>query len=568
MADGLGDPAMETGLFPHQRFGSYELLEEIGRGGMGVIYRARQAGLERVVALKMLLAGEFADAKARVRLLREARVAAGLSHPNLVSIHEAGEHQGRVYFTMEYVPGPNLSQLCRDGPLAVAVALGHTIQLARVVQFAHEHGVIHRDLKPANVLLAPGGVVKLTDFGLTRSLAADVPSLTMGSAGTPNFMAPEQADPQLGDTGTHTDIYGLGALLYYLLTGRAPVDGSNLGAIIRAVVEVAPKPLRELRPEVSADLEAVCFQCLEKVPGRRYRTAGEVADELERVQQNRMTEARRARALRRAWIRRHWRGWLRTGAGIAGMAGLGLVGWMLWQGAAGPTARSTPDANHAAAPVARRFPRAPLPAVLNQAADDWLEQFPALELDPTPRVLDASLPPHAGLPSRWSAELGSWERSGWLSKAVFDPTNSFRVSLRFQTVADDSGGLTNSFVELWLIDALNQKKYYRVGLGAGGTADWRPLIVANTIEPEWREFQAEATPGVWRRMTISGGPMFYLNTQLLRDADSGIMMGCSHRNLSSVFPEGFRIGVTLARGEVTGRRRLHVVLDAVRVEGL
>ncbi len=286
------------------RFGPYELLEEIGRGGMGVIYKARQPGLDRIVALKMLLAGEFADAHARERLLREARIASRLTHPGIVTIHEVGEHQGRPYFAMEYVPGRNLSQQCRDGLLPLSTAVRYVEQVARSVHYAHQHGVIHRDLKPANVLISPEDEPKLTDFGLTKSLVD--PTQTLGSAGSPNFMAPEQADSSLGTTGTPTDIFGLGAILYFLLTGRPPAIGETLGETVRNVVAGEPLPPRQLRPAVPIDLETVTLKCLEKEPARRYATALDVADELACWQRHEPIAARPSTPTERLakWVRR------------------------------------------------------------------------------------------------------------------------------------------------------------------------------------------------------------------------------------------------------------------------
>lgn len=288
-----------------QRLGPYELLEEVGRGGMGVIYRARHPGLDRIVALKMLLAGEFADAKARERLLREAKIAARLTHPGIVTIHDVGEHDGRPYFAMEYVPGPNLAQLCRDNLLPLPVVVRYVEHLARAVHYAHQHGVIHRDLKPANVLISSDDVPKLTDFGLTKSLID--PTRTLESAGSPNFMAPEQADSSLGATGTPTDIYGLGAILYYLLTGRPPAVGETLSETLRNVVAGDPVPPRELRPALPRDLETVTLRCLEKDPGRRYGSALELAEELARWQRHEPIQARPATSAERfgKWVRRH-----------------------------------------------------------------------------------------------------------------------------------------------------------------------------------------------------------------------------------------------------------------------
>ncbi len=311
-----------------QRFGPYELMEEVGRGGMGVIYKARQPGLDRIVALKMLLAGEFADERARERLLREARIAARLSHPGIVTIHEVGEHEGRPYFAMEFVPGCNLSQRCRDGLLPVAVAVRYVEQLARAVHYAHQHGVIHRDLKPANVLIGLDDEPKLTDFGLTKSLVD--PTQTIESAGSPNFMAPEQADAGLGTTGTSTDIFGLGAILYYLLTGRPPAVGATLAETLRNVVSGEPLPPRQLRPALPRDLETIALKCLTKEPDRRYASALEVAEELGRWQRHEPIHARPASPGERLakWVRRRpVIAALAAAIAFSLLAGLGTTTW-------------------------------------------------------------------------------------------------------------------------------------------------------------------------------------------------------------------------------------------------
>lgn len=311
-----------------QRLGDYELSEEIGRGGMGVIYKARQAGLDRVVALKLLLAGEFADTKARQRFVREARIAAHLAHPGIVTIHEVGEHQGRPYFAMEYVPGPNLAQLCRNGLLPMNTAARYVEQLARAVHYAHQHGVIHRDLKPANILVTPDNEPKLTDFGLTKSLVD--PTRTLESAGSPNFMAPEQADSTLGPTGTATDVFGLGAVLYFLLTGRPPALGESLSETLRAVVACEPVAPRQLRPALPHDLETIAMRCLEREPTRRYASAREVAEELARWRNH---EPIRARPVSRPellgkWVRRNPLP-AALGAGLVAVVVLGIqaVAW-------------------------------------------------------------------------------------------------------------------------------------------------------------------------------------------------------------------------------------------------
>lgn len=304
MAEPAVAPSLDSDLGVAQRFGPYELLEEIGRGGMGVVYRARQPALDRTVALKMLLAGEFADASTRQRLLREARIAARLSHPGIVTIHEVGEHQGRPYFAMEFVPGHNLAQLTQDGLLPVDTAVRYVERLARTVHYAHQHGVIHRDLKPANVLITPDDEPKLTDFGLTKSLVD--PTRTLDSAGSPNYMAPEQADSSLGPTGVPTDVFGLGAILYQLLTGRPPAMGESLSETLRLVISCERVSPRELRPTLPRELETITLKCLERDPSRRFGSALEIAEELARWRNHEPIRTRPATPMERLvkWVRR------------------------------------------------------------------------------------------------------------------------------------------------------------------------------------------------------------------------------------------------------------------------
>ncbi len=303
--DSSAHPSAWAAEEPLRRFGNYELLDEVGRGGMGVIYRARQPGLDRVVALKMLIAGEFADDAARKRLLREARAVAKLSHPNIVSIHDVGEHDGRPFFAMEFVPGQSLAQSVHEGPLSIARIVEWVLKLAQAVHYAHTQGVIHRDLKPGNVLVNERGEPKLTDFGLTKT-AVDL-TQTIASAGSPNFMAPEQASRERGPTGVHTDVFGLGSILYFLLTGRPPFPGEMLGETIRAVLEKDPVTPRALRRDTPPDLETICLKCLRKAPGERYSSALEVAEDLERFLRWEPIRARRVGPLGRfaRWSRRN-----------------------------------------------------------------------------------------------------------------------------------------------------------------------------------------------------------------------------------------------------------------------
>lgn len=267
-----------------RRFGRYELLEEVGRGGMGVVYRARHVELNRVVAVKMILSGYLADSEQIRRFQQEARTAARIRHPNIVNVFDYGEAEGHHYFAMDYVSGQSLQQLLQRGLLPIEQAVQLVARVARAVAYLHQHGIIHRDLKPSNVLLDESGQAYVSDFGLAKWLAETEPRTVSGAVlGTPSYMAPEQAQGRLADISPRTDVYSLGAILYALLTGRPPFVGSNPLDILLQVLESEPPTPRQLRPEIPRDLELVCLKCLEKDPQQRYGSAAELADDLERL---------------------------------------------------------------------------------------------------------------------------------------------------------------------------------------------------------------------------------------------------------------------------------------------
>ncbi len=281
---GEGEPAEQSEALPLGGFGDYEFLEELGHGGMGVVYKARQCSLHRVVALKMLLGGQFAGKVALGRFRAEAELAAQLQHPNIVAIHEIGEQDGLPYFTMDFVPGHSLVELVRDHPLPARSAAGYVQSIARAIHYAHEQGVLHRDLKPSNILIDAFDQPRITDFGLAKRLTGSTSDLTAtGQAiGTPNFMPPEQASGKTKTSHPTSDIYGLGAVLYYLITGRPPVMAENASAALRQLLENEPVSPRVLNPGIPRDLETLCLKCLQKEAKQRYASAAEVADELER----------------------------------------------------------------------------------------------------------------------------------------------------------------------------------------------------------------------------------------------------------------------------------------------
>jgi eukaryotic-like serine/threonine-protein kinase len=267
---------------PPRRFGDYELLEEIARGGMGVVYRARQVSLDRIVAVKMLAFGQFSSDEFVRRFKAEAEMAAALQHPNIVAIHEIGEHDGQHYFSMDYVEGCDLAEMVRERPMPSREAAIHLQVLARAVHYAHRRGVLHRDLKPSNVLIDGSGNPRLTDFGLAKRFEGDaLLSTTRQIVGSPNYMPPEQAEPDRGSVGPASDVYSLGALLYHLITGRAPFVANSLEGAVLAVLHTEPISPRLLNPDVPRDVETICLKCLQKNPHRRYASAEALADDLD-----------------------------------------------------------------------------------------------------------------------------------------------------------------------------------------------------------------------------------------------------------------------------------------------
>lgn len=273
---------LSPGEGPPYHFGDYEILDELARGGMGIVFRARHRGLNRVVALKMILAGRFATEAEQKRFRMEAELAANLDHPNLVPIYEVGEHSGRLYFSMKLVDGGTLAgridRLLED-PKAVARLLA---KVARAIHHAHGKGFVHCDLKPSNILLDADGQPYVTDFGLARRVGDDG-SLTATGAmlGTPSYMAPEQASGARRDLTAAADVYGLGAILYEAITGRPPFRAETLMETVVQVLEREPVPPRVIRPKAPIALERICLRCLEKVPGERYASAAAMAEALE-----------------------------------------------------------------------------------------------------------------------------------------------------------------------------------------------------------------------------------------------------------------------------------------------
>lgn len=265
-----------------RHLGPFLIGTELGRGGMGIVYQAHHEGLGRDVALKLLTAGAYASAEQRRRFVAEARLAARVRHPGIVAIHDAGELDGQLYLAMELVAGDDLAARLQAGPLAPTEAAATMATVARAVQHLHESGIVHRDLKPANVLLDRSGVPRLADFGLARDGAtADGPTATGAVLGTPEYMAPEQAAGRVRDIDARTDVYGLGAILYAMVTGRPPFGGDTRMLVVMNVLEREPVPPRRHDPRIPVPLERICLRCLEKDPARRYGSAAAVADDLD-----------------------------------------------------------------------------------------------------------------------------------------------------------------------------------------------------------------------------------------------------------------------------------------------
>ncbi len=329
-------PETETKEFPPGTklgyFGDYELLEEIARGGMGVIYKARQSSLKRIVAVKMIRSGELASEAEILRFRTEAQAAAQLQHPNIVAIHEIGEYEGRHYFSMDFVEGKNLTQIAGGRPVAARAAAEWLKAIAEAVQFAHQRGVLHRDLKPQNIMLDTAGRPRVTDFGLAKNLAGDSTLTKTGAImGSPSYMSPEQAHGRNDLVGPASDVYSLGAILYELLTGRPPFSGQTAMDTLAHVVNDEPLRPRSLNPDAPADLETICLKCLEKEPVRRYPTARELEADLGRFLAGEPVQARPASALRRtlSWSRRHR--WVTNAAVSVLLLTLVALAYGLWE---------------------------------------------------------------------------------------------------------------------------------------------------------------------------------------------------------------------------------------------
>jgi serine/threonine-protein kinase len=358
----VGGPSV-AGAIPWPSVPGYEILGELGRGGMGVVYQARQVALNRLVALKMILAGNQAGPADRARFCAEAEAVARLQHPNIVQIYEVGEHHGIPYFSLEYCNGGTLAAHLAGTPLPPRQAADLVQTLTRAMHVAHQHGIIHRDLKPANVLLVSGGVVsgkwsqstthhspltthqlKITDFGLAKKLDATEAQTASGAiVGTPSYMAPEQAGGQRHQIGPATDVYALGAILYECLTGRPPFKAATPLETVLQVVGEEPVPPARLQPSLSRDLDTICLKCLEKVPVHRYPSALALADDLRRFLEGKPIKARPVGAIEKIakWVKRKPASAALWAVSVAAI----LAGGLIWLGLARAQATRMAAAN-------------------------------------------------------------------------------------------------------------------------------------------------------------------------------------------------------------------------------
>ena len=339
---GLGeptaDPERETNGNRRSRpspmlmdFGDYELLEQIGRGGQGVVFRARQKSLNRTVALKIIGLGQWATQAHLKRFRLEAEAAARLEHPGIVPIHEVGERDGSCYFSMKFVEGGQLDEVVRCEPMPPRRAAELIAKVARTIHYAHEHGILHRDIKPGNILLDTKGEPHLTDFGLARLVESESSvTQTLDVLGTPSYMAPEQAVGNNTAVTSTTDVYGLGAVLYQLLTGQPPFAGGTTYETIKLLLDTEPRQPRLLNPKIDRDLATICVKCLEKDPKRRYSSALALAEDLERWLKHEPIQARHTGIFTRGrkWVRRNPASALLAASLIALAA---AAGWIIWK---------------------------------------------------------------------------------------------------------------------------------------------------------------------------------------------------------------------------------------------
>jgi eukaryotic-like serine/threonine-protein kinase len=452
----LADPPQPIGEPAQMEVAGYEILEELGRGGMGVVFKARQSSLKRVVALKMLLAGPHAGAAERARLRSEAQAVARLQHPNIVQIFDVGLAGANPYLALEFVAGGSLKARLSGTPLPAQLAVGIVETTARAVHHAHEHGIVHRDLKPANILLQfdpmaspaanehlSAAVVKIADFGIAKhlqnqALTGAASTVTGALLGTPSYMAPEQATGKSTSVGPSADVYALGAILYELISGRPPFQGETAVDTLQQVRFQEPVPPSRMQPRVARDLETICMKCLEKKPAQRYYTAAALADDLKRFQAGEPIVARPVTVLQRSWRwcrRRPATASLAAAVGLLALTTLGAALWYVQDQGQQRAVRS-----YRAAQASREINLAMAEA--RKRRDDAFQE--------------------TGRPERWHAgmlaALSSLERAEFIvadNRSLLDSElNSEVQQLRVRLDADEAGRLLVSRLEQLRLNAL------------------------------------------------------------------------------------------------------------------
>ena len=372
-------------------FGDYEIMSEIARGGMGVVFLARQMSLNRPVALKMILAGQLANETDVKRFYTEAEAAANLDHPGIVPIFEVGQHEGQHYFSMGFVEGQSLSQRLASGPLPPREAAALMAKVADAIEYAHQCGVIHRDLKPGNILLDQKGNPRVTDFGLARKIQGDSGLTGSGQImGTPSYMPPEQAGGRRGEVGPAADVYALGATLYCAVTGRPPFQAATAMDTVIQVLSDEPVPPRRLNASIPRNLETICLKCLEKEPGQRYASAAALAADLRRFLTGEPIAARPVTRLERLakWARRKPTLAAAYTLGLLAVLLGGLGGTAVWQWRAAQRAQAEAERQR------EKFERFDYGRTIQVAHQEWRDN----DVPATVALLDST-----------RADLRGWE---------------------------------------------------------------------------------------------------------------------------------------------------------------